>query len=60
LFFKEYTEEGIKKINSNMLESQKYSNIYKNSFTLKEKILLNDNFKKEIINLACGVSLQKL
>ena len=27
-----------------MLESQKYSNIYKNTFNLKEKILLNDNF----------------
>jgi len=28
-----------------MLESQKYSNIYKNSFTLKDKILLNDKFR---------------
>ena len=28
-----------------MLDSQKYSNIYKNSFSLKEKIILNDNFK---------------
>ena len=28
-----------------MLENQKYSNIYKNFFTLKEKILLNDDFK---------------
>ena len=27
-----------------MLESQKYSNIYKNTFNLNEKILLNDNF----------------
>ena len=45
LFFKEINEEEIKNINSNMLESQKYSNIYKNTFNLKEKILLNDNFK---------------
>ena len=30
-----------------MLESQKYSNIYKNTFNLKEKILLNKNFKIE-------------
>ena len=27
-----------------MLESQKYSIIYKSIFYLKEKILLNDNF----------------
>ena len=30
-----------------MLESQKYSNIYKNTFNLKEKILLNEKFKIE-------------
>ena len=28
-----------------MFDSQKYSNIYKNSFSLKEKNLLNGNFK---------------
>ena len=27
-----------------MLESQKYSNIYKNTFNFKEKIFFNDNF----------------
>ena len=50
-----------------MLESQKYSNIYKNTFNLKEKILLNDNFKidkktlkKEIINMGYGLLQQKL
>ena len=47
LFFKELTEEEIKTINLKMLESQKYSNIYKNTFNLKEKILLNENFKIE-------------
>ena len=47
LFFKELTEEEIKSINLKMLESQKYSNIYKNTFNLKEKILLNKNFKIE-------------
>ena len=28
-----------------MLDSQKYSNKYKNTYSLNEKILLNDNFK---------------
>ena len=62
LFFKEFNEEEIKKINSNILESQKYSNIYKNTFNLKEKILLNDNFiidnrtlKKKIKSLGYGL-----
>ena len=37
LFFKELTEEEIKTINLKMLESQKYSNIYKNTFKKKKK-----------------------
>ena len=67
LFFKEFNEEEIKKINSNILESQKYSNIYKNTFNLKEKILLNDNFiidnrtlKIKIKSLGYGLLQQKL
>ena len=50
-----------------MLESQKYKNVYKNTFCLKEKILLNDNFKldnknlkKEIISLDYGLLQLKL
>jgi len=50
-----------------MLESQKYSNIYKNTFNLKEKILLNDNFiidnrtlKIKIKSLGYGLLQQKL
>ena len=49
-----------------MLDSQKYSNKYKNTYSLNEKILLNDNFKidnktlkKETINLDYGLLPQK-
>ena len=34
----------MKKININIIKSQKYTNLYKNSFSLKEKIRLNNNF----------------
>ena len=28
-----------------MLNSQKFSNIYKNTFDVREKVLINENFK---------------
>ena len=43
--FKKFTEEEISKINKNMLNSQKFSNIYKNTFDVGEKVLINENFK---------------
>ena len=52
LFFKEFTQEEIKNINLKMLDSQKYSNKYKNTYCLNEKILLN-------INLDYGLLPQK-
>jgi len=44
LFLIKYTIEEMKKININIIKSQKYTNLYKNSFSLKEKIRLNNNF----------------
>ena len=35
-------DEDINKINNLMLESQKHSNIFKNSFKVGEKVLINN------------------
>ena len=45
LLYKELTDEEIKKINNKMLYSQKYSNIFKNTYSINEKVLINENFK---------------
>ena len=44
IFFKEFNEQEIKKINELMLDSQKTSNVYRNTFKVNEKVLINDNF----------------
>ena len=48
IFFKTFSEDEIKAINNNMMESQKNTNVFRNTFELNEKILINDNFKIEI------------
>ena len=46
LFFNENIDEiEITRINNLMLNSQKYSNVYKNSYKIWEKILINNNLK---------------
>ena len=36
LFYEELTEEEIKKIYDKMLDSQKYSNVFKNTYSISE------------------------
>ena len=45
LFYEELTEEEIKKIYDKMLDNQKYSNVFKNTYSINEKVLNNENFK---------------
>ena len=44
IFFQEITQQEINIINDKMLNSQKYSNLYRNKYSLNEKILLQTNF----------------
>ena len=45
LFYKEFTEDEIKKNNNRIINSQKYSNIYKNTYSINESVLINENIK---------------
>ena len=45
IFFKIFSEDEIKSINNIMMESQKNTKVFRNTFELNEKILINDNFK---------------
>ena len=47
IFNKKLTEVEIKNINERMPKNQKYTNVYRNTFELNEKILINNNFKVE-------------
>ena len=47
IFNRDFTTEEIKKINDRMMDNQKYTNKYRNIFSINEKILINDNFRLE-------------
>ena len=47
LFSKIFSDNEIKEINNKMLESQKFSNVFRNNYKINEKVLLNDNFRIE-------------
>ena len=47
LFSKIFSDNEIKEINNKMLESQKFSNVFRNNYKINEEVLLNDNFRIE-------------
>ena len=59
LFFNNISEEEIKLINDKMLNSQKYTNLYRNNYELNEKILIHTIFFYQIILLKEKVKIME-